>query len=809
LFRTLIVSLLGATALAPSARAVTLHPLPDGVEFRAGDLIERITALRDDVVRVRVGPQGALPEDASWAVLPASRTAHATVTPTATGFTTKDVVVRIDPADGRLTIEDRAGRTILADAPDRHLSYGGKTFEVRQVLPADEHILGLGDKTGPLDRRGQAFSMWNTDAFGWRESSDPLYKSIPFFVGVNDAGRAYGLLFDDTWRSWFDFGRTDPRVLTFGAEDGPLDYYVVAGPTPKDVVEAYAWLTGPSPMPPLWALGFQQSRYSYMNDAEVRAIAARLRAEKIPADAIYLDIDYQDRNRPFTVNTQAFPDLKGLAGDLKTEGLHLVLITDLHIADQAGQGYAPYDTGAAGDHFLKAPDGKPYVGVVWPGPSVFPDFTRTVTRAWWGGLYRDFVSDGVSGFWNDMNEPAVFDGPGHSMPLDIVDRIDEPGFAARTAAQAEIHNIYGMQNSRATFDGLLALAPDERPFVLTRASYAGGQRYAWTWTGDNDSTWNHLALSIPQLENLGMSGFAWSGADVGGYAGSPSPELLTRWVEVAAFTPMFRDHSGKGTARHEPWVDGPAQTAIRRRFIEARYRLMPYLYALADEASRTGLPVMRPLILEFPTAAAYLRQTGPEFMLGADLLVAPQPDFDTRDDYEAVLPGTGWYDYWTGLPVPALAQVGGGGDVVHETPTLDRLPVFVRPGSILPRQPLVQSTSERPDGPLELAVYPGPDCHGTLYADDGHSRGRERGQFLRQSVRCEVRGGRLTVTFEQRQGVYSAWWKTLAVTIHGWTRADAKVSLGGAPIPATFDPAGQVLSVALPDQAGPATLTIE
>ena len=306
-----------------------------------------------------------------------------------------------------------------------------------------------------------------------------------------------------------------------------------------------------------------------------------------------------------------------------------------------------------------------------------------------------------------------------------------------------------------------------------------------------------------------MSGFAWSGADVGGFAGSPSPELLTRWIEVAAFTPMFRDHAAKGTARHEPWVDGPEQTAIRRRFIEARYRLMPYLYALADETARTGLPVMRPLVLEFPAVAAYLRQTGLEFMLGPALLVAPQPDPDTRDDYEAVLPGTGWYDYWTGLPVPASAQVGAGGDVVHETPALDRLPVFVRPGSILPRQDLVQSTSERPDGPLELAVYPGPDCHGALYADDGHSRGRERGQFLRQNVRCEMNGGRLTVIFDKRDGDYPAWWKSLSVTIHGWTRANPTVRLAGAPAAATFDAAGQALRVPLPDQPGPATLVIQ
>jgi alpha-glucosidase len=799
--------MLAASAAAPTARAagVVLKPLPDGVEVRAGDLIERVTALRDDVVRVRVGPHGVLPEDASWAVLPAARTAQVAVTATQTGFATKDLVVRIDPADGRLTIEDKAGHTILADAPNRQLSYSGKAFEVRKALPADEHILGLGDKAGPLDRRGQAFAMWNTDAYGWREASDPLYKSIPFFVGLDGRGRAFGLLLEDTFRTSFDFGRADPDVMSFGAVDGPLDYYVLAGPTPKDVETTYAWLTGPSPMPPLWALGFQQSRYSYMTADEAKGIADRLRAEKIPADGLYLDIDYQDRNRPFTVNARTFPDLAGLARDLKAEGIHLVVITDLHIADAPGQGYAPYDSGAAGDHFVKTADGKTYVGTVWPGPAVFPEFTREKTRAWWGGLYKTFHDDGVSGFWNDMNEPAVFDGPGHTMPPDVVHRIDEPGFAPRVASHAEIHNVFGMENSRGTYEGLLAMDPDERPFVLTRASYAGGQRYAWTWTGDNDATWNHLKLSVTQLQNLGMSGFAWSGADVGGFAGSPSPELLTKWIEVAAFTPMFRDHAAKGTAPHEPWVDGPEQTAIRRRFIEARYRLMPYLYQLADETARTGLPVMRPVVLEFPAAAGLMRDLAPEFMLGPDLLVAAPSDFDRRDPWDAMLPGAGWYDYWTGLPLAAPASPVG--TLVHETPALDQLPVFVRPGSIIPRQPLVESTSQTPDGPLELEVYPGPDCHGALYWDDGHSRRRERGEALRQAVRCETEGGKVRVVFDRREGGFAPWWKAIRVTVHGRAQAGG-ASFAGKAVPAAFDPATQTVTVTLPDQPGPVALEI-
>ena len=359
-------------------------------------------------------------------------------------------------------------------------------------MPTDERFYGLGDKTGSFNRRNQAYTLWNTD-HGIEESLDPIYKSIPFFLAIS-GGRSYGLFLDNTWRTWFDFGKRSRDTYSFGAEGGPLNYYLIYGPTPKQVVEGYIFLTGTPPLPPLWALGFQQSRYSYTPESELRKVADRLRADKIPSDVLYLDIDYQFRNRPFTVDPVTFPGFPGLVSDLRKQHFNLVLITDLHIAHVANQGYMPYDTGHAGDHFVKKADGSEFVGVVWPGPAVFPDFTRAQTREWWGNLYKQFVEDGVAGFWNDMNEPAVFDGPGFTMPLDNVHRIEEPGFTTRTATHAEIHNVLGMENERATYEGLLKLRPDERPFVLTRATYAGGQRFGFTWTGDNSSTYNQFRL---------------------------------------------------------------------------------------------------------------------------------------------------------------------------------------------------------------------------------------------------------------------------------------------------------------------------
>ena len=773
-----------------------------------------ISAPRADIIRVRVG-QSALPEDASWAVSPEVRghTVPLDVSQTADGKTelkTSAVVVDLDEKTLAVTVKDMSGRIIVDDAPGKAVDFdttgSGGGFRLRKAMPEDEHFYGLGDKTGPLDRRGEAFTNWNTDAFGFGVSTDPIYKSIPFVIGTDESGHGYGLFMDNTWRSFFDMGKSERDAYSFGAEGGGIDYYVMAGPDPKAVVQEYAYLTGTAPLTPEWALGFQQSHWSYMTQTEVKGIADHLRADKLPADVVYMDIDYQDKDRPFTVNTQSFPDLPGLVAGLKAENMHLVLITDLHVADVEDGSYAPFTTGMAADIFVKNADGKNFVGPVWPGPAVSPDFTRPKARDWWGQQYTNFVKMGVAGFWNDMDEPSVFNVRSKTMPLDTLDKIEEPGFAPREATQAEIHNVFGMLNSRATYEGVLKLAPDLRPFVLTRASYAGGQRYAATWTGDNSSSWAHLKLSVSQLTNLGLSGFSYAGDDIGGFAGDqPSPDLLTRWIEVGAFNPIFRDHYQKDKPAQEPWVGGADQEAIRRKYIEERYRLMPYIYALAEENSRTGLPIMRPVFLEFPLSLARGNgersgDTQDQFMLGGDLLVAPAITGESAAPYTVNLPGKGWYDYWTG------AQIADA--TVTETPQLDRLPVYVRPGSIIPKQPLTQSTAETPVGPLTLAVYPGDDCHGNLYFDDGVSFAYKTGGYLRQTVSCAATATGLTLSFGKREGAYKPWWTGVSVVIHGWS-GSAKATLKGKALTTHVDDATGTLTIDLPDQAKASSITID
>ncbi len=780
--------------LPTSGLSQQITPAPSGLTAVADGVSLQVNALREDIVRVRMWRGDAEPEDASWAVLAQARTSSVPVTAEARGFATKALRVTVDD-HLMLTVTDLQGNILQRDAAP--VLWDGASFDVRKQRSFSDHFFGLGDKPGPLDRTGQTFTMWNTDAFGWQESTDPIYKSVPFFLDMNQ-GRTLGVFLDNTWRTNFDFGRADETRYTFGSQNGPIDYYLLYGPEAKQVVTEWAWLTGPSPLPPLWALGFQQSRYTYFPETQLREVAARLRKDRIPTDVLWLDIDFQHENWPFTVNDKAFPNFKGMVKDLGDEHFKVVVITDLHVARQPNVGYAPYDSGIAGDHFVKNPDGSIFVGKVWPGLAVFPDFTQAETRQWWGGLFKDFIKDGVAGFWNDMNEPAVFDGPGKTMPNDIQHRIDEPGFRKRTATHLEIHNVFGMENARATEEGELALRPNERPFVMSRASYAGGQRYSTTWTGDNSSTWNHLRMTIPQLVNLGLSGFSLAGADVGGFAGSPPPDLLTKWIELSAFQPIDRDHSAKGTRMHEVWVDGPQQENIRRRYIDERYRLMPYLYTVAEETSHDGLPINRPLFLEFPHAtdddSPYdLTTGGSEFLFGSHILVAPNPSPEEVAPYPVHLPPGTWYDYWTGEQV-ARGVLAGTLDLEQRdkviaqkplmvTPTLDQLPVYVRGGSILPIAPLVQSTTEVPNGPLTLRVFPpnsGEACAGEVYSDDGHSFDFRNGDFARIHFTCSAASdGSLHVEIAKQEGNWRPWWREYRVEAVSWKPKATRASVNG------------------------------
>jgi len=675
--------------------------------------------------------------------------------------------VHVDGATGALAFKDREGRAILVEDPRTSaVRPDCKAARVWMRLPPDEHYFGFGEKSGPLDKRGRSLVNWNTDAYFYGSGTDPLYQSIPFFLAVRD-GWAWGLFLDAPERSSFDLGNQERDSLSFGAESHRLDYYVIHGPEPKTVIRRFTRLTGRMPLPPHWAIGYQQCRYSYFPEARVREIAGEFRKRRIPCDAIYLDIDYMDGFRCFTWDKEKFPDPAKLIADLKAMGFSVVVMIDPGI--KAEKGYRVYDQGVEGDHFVKNPDGTLYEGKVWPGKCVFPDFHREETRAWWGTLYKDLIAMGVRGVWNDMNEPSVFDGPGNTMPLGVVHRI-----RGKEMPHAYAHNTYGMHMVRATREGIRKLRPNERVFVLTRASYAGGQRYAAGWTGDNRSLYEHLEQSVPMVLNWGVSGQPMSGPDVGGFSGSPSPELLTRWTQMGALLPLFRNHTSKGTKDQEPWVHGEPYEGINRRYIELRYRLLPFLYSLFREASVTGLPVARLPLLEFPKwtdslAAYYLHQ----FMVGADLFVAPVVRIgETR--WPVLLPEGLWYDFHTGL-----VRESDGKRFKVDSP-LEVMPIFVRAGAVIPMQPVIQNTYEKPEGPVVLRAYPGPEKRVfPWYEDDGVSFDYVDSKFRITGLSAVKEGKASVFRVEYVDGKLGPRRGAATVQIHGIEKRPELVTVNG------------------------------
>jgi alpha-glucosidase len=692
-----------------------------------------ITPLSEDVVRVRFTTQPAFARDHSYAVIKrdlGTPAANAKIGGATATITTPSLTVTVQYAPLRISFATPAGEILDADDPLCGISLAGSEFRVAKQLHDDEHVYGFGEKTGRLDKRGWKlggynYVMWNSDTPGNESSTDPLYVAVPFFM-VTRRGVAHGIYLDNTRRSFFDVGRERPDRLTFGADGGDLDYYFINGPDPKKVIERYTALTGRMPLPPLWALGYNQCRWSYYPESRVRLLADTFRQKKIPADGLWLDIHYLDGYKPFTWNHDRFPDPKKMISDLRAQGFHLVTILDGH--PPALKGYAPYDSGMAGDHFVKSADGKVYEGPVWPSqaeknpaPSVFPDFSRPATREWWGGLYKSLLDAGVAGIWNDMNEPSVFDSLNGTMPPDVV--FDNEG---QPATSLEVHNVYGQLMSRSTFEGLSRLQPDQRAFVLTRSSFAGGQRYAAVWTGDATADWSSLRQSVSMLLGLGVSGFPFVGSDIGGFVRMPSAELCTRWLQVGVFYPFLRMHTEIATPDKEPWSFGWQFEAINKRAIELRYELLPYVYNVMQQASETGVPALRPLFLEFPDderAAAI----DDEFLFGSGLLVAPVL-WEGATERDVYLPAGDWYDYWTGKHY-------AGNTTIHLPVTLNTIPILVRGGAFIFRQPVVQNTGEMPGNPLRVLVAPAAESESSFYEDDGESLQYRKGDFVRRRFR--------------------------------------------------------------------------
>jgi len=553
-----------------------------------------------------------------------------------------------------------------------------------------ESYYGLGDKPVNNNLKGKRFENWVTDSYAFMRGTDPIYKAIPFYTGIHHK-KAYGIFFDNTFRTFFDFCQERRNVASFWAQGGEMNYYFIYGPQMRDVVANYTDLTGrPHQLPPLWALGYHQSKWSYYPESKVKDVTNKLRDLKIPCDAIYLDIDYMDGFRCFTWNKDYFPDPKRMVKELSDNGFKTIVIIDPGI--KIDPNYSVFKEGLEKNYFCKRADGPYMKGKVWPGECYFPDFTSAKVREWWSDLFKELIEDiGVKGVWNDMNEPAVMDVPGKSFPDDVRHSYDGNHCSHRKA-----HNVYGMQMARATYQGLKKFSYPKRPFVITRAAYAGTQRYTSTWTGDNSATWDHLSIANAQAQRMCMSGFSFVGSDIGGFAEQPNGELYARWIQLGVFHPFCRTHSSGDHGEQEPYSFDDNVTNIVRKFIEIRYQLLPYLYTAFWRYINEGVPILKSLVL-FDQDDLQTHHRNDEFIFGEKILVCPilEPNAKGRRMF---IPRGKWYNFWN-------CELILGGEEVWVDADIDSMPIFIKEGAIIPKYPIQQYVGEKTIDQLKLEVF--------------------------------------------------------------------------------------------------------
>ncbi len=667
---------------------------------------------------------------------------------------TAALICKIEKADGLITIYDMRGNLISEDETGFHWepnpNQGGNYVYCSKKNHPGECFFGLGDKTSDLNLSGKRLINWGTDTYGFGIDQDPLYRNIPFYYGLHN-GIGYGMFFDNTFRSFFDFGYQDNSLVSFWGEGGEMNYYFIYGPQLINVAEQYAHITGVPEMPPLWALGYHQSKWSYYPELKVKEIANEFRSRNIPCDVIHLDIDYMDGFRCFTWDKERFPEPSRMIADLKAQGFNVVLIVDPGI--KIDPEYAVYKEALEKGYFCLRSDGDLMHGKVWPGDCNFPDFTDPEVRLWWAGLFKEYVEQGVKGFWNDMNEPAVFDIG--TFPDDVRHSYD--GFKV---SHRRAHNVYGMQMARATKEGVSKFMGNERNFVLTRSGYSGMQRYSATWTGDNIASWEHLLLADLQCQRLSISGVSFCGTDIGGFIGQPDGELFVRYIQMAIFHPFFRGHSSSDQGDKEPWVYGSTYEGYIRKAIELRYQLLPYIYTTFYQHVSAGTPMIRPLSFydQFDSKTLSHQE---EFVFGDNLLACPIKSSNSvgRTMY---FPDGMWYNYYTG------EHFKGGKEKWVDAP-MDHSPIFVKAGAVLPHYPVQQYANEKVIDTITLHVYHGKNRHGgLLYEDDGKTDWYKDGDFCLRTF-CVLGNRKEYRLLQYRKGPYDSPCKEFTLDFHGLT----------------------------------------
>lgn len=758
------VSRPGFAEFTVAGRVTAMTALPQGAEFAVEPGAKlRIEAVRPGVFRIRFAPDGRFDTGTSPALArrpykPPSVQVYDT--PDTAYLKTAKLAVTVGKNPLQVAVVRPNGRVVNADAPQGWL-WDPDTGQVvtRKFAPKDEHYLGLGERGGPVDRRGRAIYLRNSDFGGYGPLTDPLYASFPFFYGFS-GGAAYGLFFDNPATPFFDFDAAGTGLLSFGAEQGTLDYYVIDGPSPRQVALSYAALTGPAPLPPLWSLGYLQSRYSYRSAAELDGLAKTFRRLDIPCDGFFLDLDYMDRLQYLTFNPATFPDPAGMIRSLDGAGFKLVNIVEPALLDH-DQLWGRFDSGG---FFLKGPDGQSLADEIFLGRVSWIDFTQPAARVFVKRQLKAFLANGLAGVWNDLNEPAQ-----NFMPEAIYD------FGGNPRGDVAARDLYALYETSLTHEALTESHPGQRPWVLSRSGYAGIQRYAALWGGDSNSDFASLATAVQMSLGMGLSGVQQFGHDVGGFLGSPTAELFIRWLEFGAYSPFLRNHAINTSPPREPWRFGQPYTRLARRIIEARYRLLPYLYSLFDQAREDGTPVIAPTAFHFPDDPETYAQDD-AFMLGADLLVAPVLAAGAATKAVHLPKGADWVELTTG------ASYAGGQTVTVAAP-LERIPVFARRGAPIVRAALRQHVREAVAPDLEIEIPSAGNGRFVLYEDDGQSLAYAQGVYLRTALETAGTGSARTLTVRRLGGHYQPPARAWNVRFEAVPAKPGAVELDGVPLP--------------------------
>ena len=734
-----------------------------------------ITILRDSVLRFRYATEEGFEPDFSYAIDENATYGfnHLEVKEEESTYILKTakLVVTINKKDLRVSIADTKGRVINEDELGFHWEesylYGGNIVKMSKDAQESESYYAMGDKPSQLNLRGKRIENWNTDQYAFGKDHNPLYKTVPFYVGLHHK-TAYGIFFDNTFKTHFDFCHERRNVTSFWADGGEMNYYFIYGPKVSEVVQGYTDLTGKPELPPLWTLGFHQCKWSYYPESRVKEVTKKFRDLKIPCDGIYLDIDYMDQFRCFTWNKEYFPDPKRMVDELLEDGFKTIAIIDPGI--KIDKDYWVYEQAVENDYFCKRADGPYMKGKVWPGECNFPDFTNPEVRDWWAGLYKELIAEiGVRGIWNDMNEPAVMEVPGKTFPDDVRHNYDGHPCSHRKA-----HNIYGMQMARATYEGMRKYTFPKRPFVITRAAYSGAQRFTSSWTGDNVATWEHLWIANIQVQRMCMSGMSFTGSDIGGFAEQPSGELFLRWIQLGIFHPFCRVHSSGDHGDQEPWSFDIEVTDITRKFIELRYKLLPYLYTMFWEYMTDGVPMLKSLMY-YDQEDQHTHYRNDEFIFGNHILVCPilEPNAKGRRMY---LPRGKWYNFWTN-------DLLSGGKETWVEADIDQVPVFVKEGAIVPNYPVQQYVGEKELEELTLHVY---YAEGTemskVYEDAGDGYDYKKGRYSLRKFRLTGRENQLIIQ-QFKEGKYNTPYSKLKLVFHGLPFNVKSIYLDNAQIP--------------------------